>query len=240
MVATTHAVRFDSVDAHRRDRLALDSVSFGIPSGAVASIVGPNGAGKSTMLGLISGRFRPTRGSVRVEGSVAEVLQATAIDDHMPLTVEDVVRQGRYSKLGPFRPMRKRDRMIVDEVIADVDMSEHRRAPITELSGGQRQRVLVAQGLAQDAEVLLLDEPMAGVDAPTQRKLTEVIRSVADTGVTVMLSTHSVDHARRGDMVIALCCQCLCCAPVDEALENPDVIDLFDVGDHGRGGRTER
>ena len=231
MVAAA-AIELDQVDAHRQERLALDNVSFDIPRGAVASVVGSNGAGKSTLLGLISGRLRPSRGTVTVDGSVAEVLQAVSIDEQVPLTVEDVVRQGRYRERGLLRPMTKRDRKIVADALASVEMLDHRRTPICNLSGGQRQRVLVAQGLAQRSPILLLDEPTAGVDVPTQHRLNGIIRDVARRGVTVLYSTHNYDDAAQSDLMVALDRRCVCCAPVEEALANPHVVELFGGTNH--------
>lgn len=226
-VSDRHAIELDKVQAHRRKTLALDDVSLAIPRGAVTSVMGPNGAGKSTLFGLISGRLRASRGRVSVVGDVAEVLQGASVDPDTPLTVEDVVRQGRYRERGLFRPLTKRDREIVDEALGSVGMHEHRRTPISELSGGQRQRVLVAQGVAQQSPILLLDEPTAGVDIPTQADIGEVMRKVADSGTTVMFSTHSLADATQSDVMVALECRCVCCEPTAQALSNPDVVELI-------------
>ncbi|MEM7091745.1 MAG: metal ABC transporter ATP-binding protein [Actinomycetota bacterium] len=230
MPRTESAIRLERVDAHRRKRLALEDVTFEIPAGTVTSVVGPNGGGKSTLLGLISGRLRPSRGRVEVEGEAAEVLQTTDIDPQVPLTVEDVVRQGRYRARGLLRPMTKSDRRIVEESLERVDLIDHRRTPIHALSGGQRQRALLAQGLAQKAPILLLDEPTTGVDVPTRERLRSVIREVADEGVTVVYATHSVREAAEAELTVALCCACICCAPTPEALANPQVTEFLGIG----------
>ena len=222
-----NAIELESVDAYRRETLALDDVSLEVPRGAITAVMGPNGAGKSTLFGLISGRFRAAAGRVAVDGSVAEVLQSASVDKGMPLTVEDVVRQGRYRERGLFRRFTKQDRDITEEALGLVDMAEHRRTPIYELSGGQRQRVLVAQGIAQRSPILLLDEPTAGVDLPTQQDLRGVLRDIADAGTTVMFSTHSVSDATESDVMVALACRCVCCAPTSEALRDPNVVELI-------------
>ena len=220
-------VVLDSVDAHRGDRLALDGVSLEVPMGSVAAVMGPNGAGKSTLFGVISGRLRHSTGRVNVGGEVAEVLQTGGIDTHLPLTVEDVVRQGRYRARGLLRPMTRTDRRLIDQAIDAVDLVTHRRSPIHALSGGQRQRAFLAQGIAQQSAILLLDEPTAGVDVKTQTRVAEVVRSVAASGTTVMISTHSLDDAVQCDLMVALAGRCLCCAPPSEALNDPEVAELL-------------
>ena len=220
-------VVLDSVDAHRGDRLALDGVSIAVPMGSIAAVMGPNGSGKSTLFGVISGRLRHSTGSVSVGGEVAEVLQTGGIDTHLPLTVEDVVRQGRYRSRGLLRPMTRDDRRLIREAIDVVDLAAHRRTPIHALSGGQRQRAFLAQGIAQQSPILLLDEPTAGVDVNTQSLVAEVVRSVAASGTTVMISTHSLDDAVQCDLMVALAGRCLCCAPPAEALDDPEVAELL-------------
>ncbi|MCO4836085.1 MAG: ATP-binding cassette domain-containing protein, partial [Acidimicrobiaceae bacterium] len=185
------------------------------------------GSGKSTLFGVISGRLRHSTGSVSVGGEVAEVLQTGGIDTHLPLTVEDVVRQGRYRSRGLLRPMTRDDRRLIREAIDVVDLAAHRRTPIHALSGGQRQRAFLAQGIAQQSPILLLDEPTAGVDVNTQSRVAEVVRSVAASGTTVMISTHSLDDAVQCDLMVALAGRCLCCAPPAEALDDPEVAELL-------------
>jgi len=220
-------VVLDSVDAHRGDRLALDGVSIAVPMGSIAAVIGPNGSGKSTLFGVISGRLRHSTGSVSVGGEVAEVLQTGGIDTHLPLTVEDVVRQGRYRSRGLLRPMTRDDRRLIREAIDVVDLAAHRRTPIHALSGGQRQRAFLAQGIAQQSPILLLDEPTAGVDVNTQSRVAEVVRSVAASGTTVMISTHSLDDAVQCDLMVVLAGRCLCCPPPAEALDDPEVAELL-------------
>ncbi|MFT4596127.1 MAG: ABC-type Mn2+/Zn2+ transport system ATPase subunit [Paracrocinitomix sp.] len=220
-------VVLDSVDAHRGDRLALDGVSIAVPMGSIAAVMGPNGSGKSTLFGVISGRLRHSTGSVSVGGEVAEVLQTGGIDTHLPLTVEDVVRQGRYRSRGLLRPMTRDDQRLIRQAIDVVDLAAHRRTPIHALSGGQRQRAFLAQGIAQQSPILLLDEPTAGVDVNTQTRVAEVVRSIAASGTTVMISTHSLDDAVQCDLMVALAGRCLCCAPPAEALDDPEVAELL-------------
>jgi len=223
------AVRLRGVDAHNAANLALSDVSFSIDPGTVTAVIGPNGAGKSTMFAVISGRLSPTCGTVTTSGPVADVLQATTIDPQLGLTVDDVVMMGRYETRGLFGRMREPDRRARDEALDRVDMLRLRRRPISELSGGQRQRVLVAQGIAQEAPVLLLDEPATGLDVSSQQQIREIIREEADAGRTVLFSTHQVAEAAQADTVVALARRCVCCAPPDEAFSDPAVTSLFNV-----------
>lgn len=207
----------------------MQSVSFAIEPGTVTAVVGPNGAGKSTMFALISGRLRPSAGSVTTCGPVADVLQATAMDPQLSLTVEDVVRMGRYPSRGILGPIRPSDRHACHEALDRVDLLNLRRRPINELSGGQRQRALVAQGLAQQAPILLLDEPAAGLDVPSRVRILEVMRAEADAGRAVLFSTHHLPDATHADTVVALACRCVCCAPSSTAMSDPNVTALFNA-----------
>lgn len=221
------AITFEAVDAHRGPNLALRKVSLTIETGTTTAVIGANGAGKSSFFALISGRLQPTRGHVAVGGAVAEVMQATAIDDELPLTVDDVVRLGRYPRRGLLGPLRREDRQAVTDAIDAVGLEAQRRRLISALSGGQRQRALVAQGLAQAAPILLLDEPTAGLDVQSQRDVLDLMSAERDRGTTVLFATHDLDEAARADNVIVLACDCVCCAPPDAALTNPAVTELF-------------
>lgn len=219
-------IRLAHVDVDRGPVRALVDVDLTIDPGTHVAVVGPNGAGKSTLFALISRRLAPTRGTVTVDGTVADVLQATAVDPQLRLTVDDVVRMGRYRACGFVRPLRAPDRRAIDAALERVELTAHRRRNINALSGGQRQRVLIAQGLAQDASILLLDEPTAGLDAPSRRRLLDMIDDERRAGRTVLCATHDLRDAARADLVIALACRCVCCAPPGRALADPSVTEL--------------
>ena len=226
--STEPVVQLRGVDAHHDQTLALQEVSLSIEAGTVTAVIGPNGAGKSTMFALISGRLRPSTGTVATAGAVADVLQATTIDPQLRLTVDDVVRMGRYPSRGLLGVMGRSDRYVCDEALDRVGLLELRRRPINELSGGQRQRALVAQGIAQQAPVLLLDEPASGLDVGSQQRILEIIRAEADAGRAVLFSTHHLADATHADTVVALACRCVCCAPPTTALHDPAVTSLFE------------
>jgi len=165
------------------DLLAIDTSTFDVPGGAVTAVIGPNGSGKSTILNAIAGLAKPAGGEIVLRGrggrpGIAYVFQATKVNESMPVTVQEVVSMGRYGRLGPFRPFRETDRAVCRVAMGRLDILDLATRHLDELSGGQRQRVFVAQGLAQEAELLLLDEridelqrrdPMLGFDDPPGR-----------------------------------------------------------------------
>ena len=154
---------------------ALDDVSFTVHRGDQVAVVGPNGAGKSTLFNVIAGIVKPQRGEVRVYGSgpqrhicVGYVPQRNRIDWRFPVSVNDTVMMGRIGKMGMFRWPSRTDRRIVAAALERVGMQAYAGRQIGELSGGQQQRVFLARALAQESELLLLDEPLAGLDMPSQ------------------------------------------------------------------------
>jgi len=176
--------------------LALDSVSLSINAGERVAVVGPNGAGKSTLFKAMVGLLRPKSGSVRTHGAaLGYVTQRSVVDWSFPVTVHDVVMMGRIGKMGWLRWQRPRDRDIVRRALAQVGMLELANRQIGELSGGQQQRVFIARALAQEATILLMDEPFAGVDTPSQEAILEILDRLRERGVTVLVSTHDLTLA---------------------------------------------
>ena len=180
-------------------RLVLRNVSLHAAQG-VTGVVGPNGAGKSTLLKAVLGLVKPMSGKVSVDGrtvaaarkSIAYLPQRSTIDFDYPAEVCDVVRMGRYPHLRPSGRMGREDHLIVDSAIERVGLSDFRRRQIGELSGGQQQRMFFARALAQQATLLLLDEPFAGVDVVTVRSLSRLLRDLTDDGVTTVLVNHDL------------------------------------------------
>jgi manganese/zinc/iron transport system ATP- binding protein len=178
----------------------LFSVDFALPVGAMGVIVGPNGAGKSTLLKAALGIVPKVAGDVSVFGQpfesarhrVAYVPQRASVDWEFPATVFDVVAMGLYRELGLLRWRRPRHRARVLDCLERVGMRDFADRQIGQLSGGQQQRVFVARALAQDADLYLLDEPFAGVDAATERTLIGVLRGLAETGKTVLCVHHDL------------------------------------------------
>lgn len=191
---------------------ALRHVDLRVAAGEVTAIIGPNGSGKSTLLAAISGLVSPTSGCVEVLGApphrqrrrIAHVLQTTVANAAVPLTVGETVRMGAYGRRGAFRRLRDDDRAAVEEAIDRMRVRDLVDRQLVELSGGQRQRTYVAQGLAQRADVLLLDEPVTGLDVVTQETISQVVREEAEAGRTVVVTTHDVGTAGTAEHVVLL------------------------------------
>lgn len=201
-----HPVTLTDVTFAYSHNTVLDRLSATFPDGAVTAVVGSNGSGKSTVLNLIAGVLQPLSGRVHLGGAqeVALAPQHSQISDTFPITVAEAVAMGRWRRLGLMRRPTPEDRSIVDGWITAMDLDGLRRRRLGELSGGQRQRTLVAQALAQQAPVLVLDEPTTGMDVTsTERVMTELAR-VARRGCTVVVATHDADLTRSCDNCLRL------------------------------------
>jgi manganese/iron transport system ATP-binding protein len=193
-------------------RKALDAVSFGLGRGERVAVVGPNGAGKSTLFKVIAGVLEPTSGQVRVAGHcpgkhicIAYVPQRSQVDWTFPVTVADVVMMGRTGQIGWLRRPGARDRAQVRDSMKLVGLAELAGRQIGELSGGQQQRMFIARALAQQAELMLMDEPLTGLDVPSQEDILRILDELKERQVTVMVATHDLSQAaERFDRVILL------------------------------------
>jgi manganese/iron transport system ATP-binding protein len=203
-----HVADGDGISAHdvtvtyRNGHTALWNASFTIPRGTVTALVGVNGAGKSTLFKAIMGFVQTAKGDIQILGRpVAEALrqnllayvpQAEEVDWSFPVLVEDVVMMGRYGHMGFLRRPSAADRAAVDQALARVNMQDFRHRQIGELSGGQRKRVFLARALAQDGQVILLDEPFTGVDVQTEDQITALLRDLRAEGRVMLVSTHNL------------------------------------------------
>jgi ABC-type Mn2+/Zn2+ transport system ATPase subunit len=192
---------------------ALEDVSFALPAGQLTALIGPNGAGKSTLFQTLLGLLRPWAGAISVAGppsgdrrpAFGYLPQSGQLDLDFPVTVRDVVVMGRYAGLGPGRRPGAADWAVVDRCLHEVGLSELAGRRIGELSGGQRQRVLLARALAQEAPVLLLDEPVSGVDTLSQETIFALLRHLAAQGTTILVATHDLASvSERFDCVVCL------------------------------------
>jgi len=202
------------------DRRALDDVSLELPRGAVVGLIGPNGAGKTTLLRALLGTVRPSAGSVRVDGTTGFVPQIGPGGWDLPLSAADVALQGSYRRTGWLRrpPPGEHDR--ARAALAAVGMGEHARRQVGQLSGGQRQRILLARALVQEADLLLLDEPVSGADAPTEAAFSNILARLRDEGRTVVVSSHDLAWASaRCDLVCLLAGRVIAFGPPAEALD---------------------
>ncbi|MBH0237869.1 metal ABC transporter ATP-binding protein [Methylobrevis albus] len=196
-------VRVDDVTvAYRSGTVALEGVSLTLDRPSICGLVGMNGAGKSTLFKTIMGFVEPTRGKVSIGGRpvsaaqkeniVAYVPQAEEVDWTFPVSVADVVMMGRQGRMGFLRMPGGTDRRLVAESLARVGMADFADRQIGELSGGQRKRVFLARALAQQASILLLDEPFTGVDVRTEEAIIAILRDLRAGGAIVLVSTHDL------------------------------------------------
>jgi ABC-type Mn2+/Zn2+ transport system ATPase subunit len=220
------AVTLDCVCVRYGTVEALHDVTLRIPRGVSVAVIGPNGSGKSTLLGVLSGLVRITSGTATVlgepvpprHGHVAHVLQETAVRPEVSMTVAETVRLGTYAELGLLRRSSTAIRARVTDALARLEVSDLRSRQLDELSGGQRQRVLIAQGLAQAAQLLLLDEPVAGLDVTSQRIILDVIERERTSGRTVITTTHDIGSAAQADLVILIATDVVAFGTPDEVL----------------------
>jgi manganese/iron transport system ATP-binding protein len=190
----------------------LEHVDLNVAPGSLVGLIGPNGSGKSTLFKTMTGLLKPWSGSIEINGKpgkpgpdVAYVPQTETVDWTFPVTAKQVVMMGRYPRLGFLRWPRSRDHEIVDHALEQVDMAHLRNRQIGQLSGGQRQRVFLARALAQEPSVLLLDEPVSGVDAVTQHQIFELLDRLCSAGVTTIVASHDLSCvAQRFDHVLLL------------------------------------
>ena len=205
----------------------LEDVTFSLAPGQLVGIIGPNGAGKTTLLKAILGLIPRVEGSIamagasvsRRGGAIAYVPQRDTVNWRFPATVADVVLMGRYGRLGWLRRPEARDRAIARECLAEVGMTAYADRPIAQLSGGQQQRVFLARALAQQPEVLLLDEPISGVDAPTQEAILTILSGLAAQGKTLLITTHDLRcNMEHFDALLALNRGVVALGPVAQVL----------------------
>ncbi len=190
-----------TVAYHRRP--VLWDVDYDAPDGKLIGIIGPNGAGKSTLLKAVLELIPKTSGRVAIYGQpyrrqrrlVAYVPQRESVDWDFPVSALDVVTMGRYGHLGWLRPVTRRQRELAMEALRRVELADFARRQISQLSGGQQQRVFLARALAQDARLYLMDEPLASVDAATERTIIRILQDLRQAGRTVLVVHHDLQTA---------------------------------------------
>jgi manganese transport system ATP-binding protein len=205
--AAQPAIAVERLSVHYGDVTALDDVSFSLDRAQVCGLIGVNGSGKSTLFKCLMGLVTAQRGSLSLFGQtstaarkarlVAYVPQSEDVDWNFPVSVGDVVMMGRYAHMGPMRHPSRADRSAVDDALKRVGLTGLRNRQIGELSGGQKKRAFVARGIAQDAQLLLLDEPFAGVDKSSEATMIDLLHELKDEGRTVLISTHDLAGVPR-------------------------------------------
>ncbi len=200
---TDFAVEISGVRVAYGDVIALDGVNLELTHGRVHGLVGMNGSGKSTLFKSLMGMVRLTAGTVQINGLTPEIARSAGVVSYMPqsenvdwdfpVRVRDVVMMGRYGLMNRFRRVRPVDRAAVADALEQVQLTAFADRQIGKLSGGQRKRAFLARAIAQQASLLLLDEPFAGVDKPSEQTIIELLRDLALQGRTIMVSTHDLE-----------------------------------------------
>jgi ABC-type Mn2+/Zn2+ transport system ATPase subunit len=231
------------------DVVALDTTTVAFSRGTSVALVGANGSGKSTVLRLLAGLLEPTAGRVERASDVeaAFIAQQHAHHDWMPLPVDEVLRMGCYRTRGLLGRIGRADRAEIREVAERLEVADLFRRSFSELSGGQRQRVLVAQALIGSPRLLLLDEPITGLDLPSQETIMSIIDAEVADGATVVFSTHHLEEAKRAQRVMLLAGCVIADGSPDEVLRPDHLAVAFGgrllrvggeallVDDHGHG-----
>ncbi len=217
--------------------IALQDISLEIAEGEFIGVIGPNGSGKTTLCRAVLGLMPPLRGSLQIFDCACEKLQCFhrakigylpqkgTLDKHFPITVLETVMMGRSGVLGLFKRPGRPDRDLAREALSHVGMLDHENTALGQLSGGQQQRVFIARALAQQPQVLLLDEPTTGIDIVTQHSVLDLIQRLhRDLGLTVLLITHDINMIRAHvDRLVLLKTKLFAAGPPEDVLK-PDIL----------------
>jgi len=234
-VASAAPVQLEAVSVAYNGKPALKEISFSLAAGDSVAVVGPNGAGKTTLFRTIAGAMQPSMGEVRVYGHepgghicIAYVPQRSEVDWGFPVTVQDVVMMGRIRKIGLFRWPRRKDWQFIRQAMQSVGVDGLADRQIAELSGGQQQKVFLAQAIAQEAELVLLDEPLGGLDLPSQQAIFEILEQLKDQGVSVLVATHDLNlAAERFDRVMLLNRRMIAMGTPDQVLTQSNLVQAY-------------
>lgn len=237
MNKTTSAIETHNLSVAYGDEPVLWNVSIQILTGKMTAIVGPNGAGKSTLLEALLGFLKPLKGEINyfqnksykaVKDRVAYVPQKQAVDWNFPATVLEVVMMGRYGNVGLFKRLKQSDKNIALEKLEAVQMSDFADRQINELSGGQKQRVFLARALASEADIYLLDEPLAGVDMKTEKIIMSLLYDLTRQNKTVIVVHHDLQTVEEYfDQIVFLNQKVIEQGPVDQVYNQEQIEQTF-------------
>jgi manganese/zinc/iron transport system ATP- binding protein len=215
---------------------AIWNVDFTLPAGKIIGIMGPNGSGKSTLLKAIMGVVEPNMGFAKifnqdvseVRKRVSYIPQRQSVDWDFPASVRDVVAMGRYSIKGVFKRLTKEDQKIIDRSLEQVNMGPYAQRQISQLSGGQQQRVFLARALAQEADMYLMDEPFAGVDASTEQSIIELLKSMKDAGKTLIVVHHDLHTAQDYfEWLVLMNTRVIASGPIEKVFNKNNLKDTY-------------
>ncbi|MEI6653483.1 MAG: metal ABC transporter ATP-binding protein [Verrucomicrobiota bacterium] len=232
-----HELRVENLRVRYRELRALDGISFTTCCGASLALIGPNGAGKSTLLKAIAGLLPIASGKIFWRGTqvakwsreIAYLPQREDVDWQFPITVRGVVRMGRYPQAGWWRAFSPTDDTAIERALGAMDLLDLQHRQISALSGGQQQRVFLARALAQEAHVLLLDEPFSGLDRNSKASLAKTLRDLTKEGRLVVASHHDLDSVRDiFDEALLLRQHSIAFGPVAEVFTEAHLAQTFD------------
>ncbi|ERL24625.1 metal ABC transporter ATP-binding protein [Jonquetella sp. BV3C21] len=220
-------IHVEDLTASYGDKPVLWDVDVDVERNSVTAIVGPNGAGKSTLMKCILGFVRPLAGKILIDGKtlpevrrrIAYVPQKSSVNWDFPITVQDVILMGRYPHLGWIRRPRAIDRQAAYDAMEEMEMTAYRDRQISQLSGGQKQRVFIARALCQDADLLMMDEPLAGVDQTSEKIIMKKVRQLQDEGKTIVCIHHDLNTLREYfDHIVLINRHVIAQGPIAQAL----------------------
>ncbi len=237
----TPSIQVENVTVAYSGKVALHGATLQLQPGSICGLVGMNGSGKSTLFKAIMGFIKPQSGRVLIHGLptskvqkqnlVAYIPQSEDVDWNFPVSVEDVVMMGRYGYMNMLRIPSRRDRLIVLDSLERTHMTEFKDRQIGELSGGQKKRAFLARVLAQQGEVILLDEPFAGVDIKTEKAIVQLLEELRDAGKTILISTHDLTSISTFcDQVILVNRTILAYGPTSEVFTSENLARTFGIG----------
>jgi manganese transport system ATP-binding protein len=222
----------------RDGKTVLETSDFSIPEAGITAVIGPNGSGKSTLLDAITGLLPLAAGTITVMGTtpvkardrVAYVLQHMNVHQGIPMTVREVVSMGRYPGKGLLSRLSAADHRHVKDAMELLEIDDLSDRQVFRLSGGQRQRVFVAQAIAQEHSVLLMDEPLTGLDIHSAQTIDDIIHQEPARGCSVVFTTHDLEEARAADTVILMSGRVVACGPPEEVLTTHNLTTAYGLG----------
>ena len=222
--------------SYKPDKPLLENLSLNVKQGGFLGLIGPNGSGKTTILKLLSGFLKPFSGEVLLNNQKLLSMDSRTrarflavvpqlITTPMPYTVRQIVEMGRTSRLALFAPLRHEDYEFVENAINDMDLQNLQQCRFNELSGGERQRTIIAAALAQEPELLLLDEPTAALDLGHKIKLMRILKKLQNRGIAIMVISHDIElMARYCDSLTLLCEGSVLASGTASEVIQPDLI----------------
>lgn len=232
----TDSLEVNHLTVAYKDTVILHDFCARIPQGVVAALIGPNGAGKTTFLKSILSIVQPRAGTVKLLGKpyteirnqVAYIPQRSSIDWDFPACARDVAIMGRYGSLGWFKRPGKSDWAKANQSLELVGLSDYATRPIQELSGGQQQRLFLARALTQEAQLYLLDEPFAGIDAHSEKMIISILHTMRDQGKTIIMVHHDLNTLKSYfDWALLINKKAVACGPISQAITPENLAQTY-------------